>query len=286
MDLDKAIKLFEQWKTLLVTVGFVLTAILGLWTQVLTVEPWAWSWPELLFTCAVVLVPSALLIRDRVAKASRWANSEPLRLNPQSPEQLIGRSQDLDELLTALSVYPLVFLTGESGCGKSAFLRVGVQKSEIFRDRFLPIYIDMSNLDWEEDPLRILREEFSRRGGDAGLDGRGPKLDKRSGPRTYSEVLAKYCRSSGRRPLFLLDQFDDYQAQPKHRTRFLHGGTDVWRSANSIARENLFWRVLGRCLHRDAASLVSWSLAEPGTRPSAFRAYACRPMSRSFTCLL
>jgi hypothetical protein len=69
-----------------------------------------------------------------------------LKLDPRSPEQLIGRREDLDRLLNALA-NPLVFLVSESGCGKSALLRAGVAQGPAFTDRFLPIYIDMSVLD-------------------------------------------------------------------------------------------------------------------------------------------
>jgi hypothetical protein len=76
--------------------------------------------------------------------------------NPQSPQQLVGRREDLAKLLTALA-NPLVFLVSESGCGKSALLRAGVVQGPAFTQRFLPIYIDMSVLDWEDGPLRAVR---------------------------------------------------------------------------------------------------------------------------------
>ena len=47
-------------------------------------------------------------------------------------------------------------------------------------------------------------------------------------------------------PLLLLDQFDDYQAQPRHRDRFLKD--QVWRNADDIIKENNFWCLVQICL--------------------------------------
>jgi hypothetical protein len=57
-------------------------------------------------------------------RASRLVDPDALKLDPQSPQQLVGRREDLDKLLNALA-NPLVFLVSESGCGKSALLRAG-----------------------------------------------------------------------------------------------------------------------------------------------------------------
>jgi len=38
--------------------------------------------------------------------------------------------------------------------------------------------------------------------------------------------------------LLLLDQFDDYQAKPQHRERFLPRNTRIWQTADEIARNN------------------------------------------------
>jgi hypothetical protein len=40
-------------------------------------------------------------------------------------------------------------------------LRAGIAKGDAFTQRFLPIYIDMSVLDWDVGPLREVREGFA-----------------------------------------------------------------------------------------------------------------------------
>jgi hypothetical protein len=54
----------------------------------------------------------------------------------------------------------------------------------------------------------------------------------------------------------LLDQFDDYQAEPQHRERFLPKDTRIWRTAGAIARGNAFWRVLRQCLQSGTLNVV------------------------------
>ncbi len=126
--------------------------------------------------------------------------------------------------------------------------------SPAFAERFLPIYIDMSVLDWENGPLRAVREGFAR--AVPADDPARTQLEARSAPRQYSEVFADYYRRTQRRPLLLLDQFDDYQAQPRHRERFLPPETRVWRTAETTARENAFWRMVRQCLQSDTISVL------------------------------
>lgn len=253
MELEKLTKLIDQWKGLFGSITILLVTVAGLWTQLLKWNPLTWTWPEFAFALVACLVAAALTIRNRRANASRLIDPEALKLDPRSPEQLIGRREDLDRLLQALA-NPLVFLVGESGCGKSALLRAAVVQEKSFTDRFLPIYVDMSFLDWEDGPLRAVREEFSR-----ALPNDDPiraRLDAQSGPQSFVEVFGDYYRRTQRRPLLLLDQFDDYQADPRHRDRFLPKDTRVWRAADAVARDNAFWRVLRLCLQSDRVSII------------------------------
>jgi hypothetical protein len=242
-QLENLSKLILQWQGLITAIVALVTAITGLWTGLLKWDPLRWSWPELSFFVLTILLvtglwtgllnldPSkwswrepgflllaillvaGLTVRSRRASASRLIDPDALKLDPRSPEQLIGRREDLDRLLNALA-NPLVFLVSESGCGKSALLRAGVAQGPAFTDRFLPIYIDMSVLDWADGPLRAVREGFSR-----ALPADDPAratLDKQSVPTNYAQAFADYHKRMQRRPLLLLDQFDDYQAQPRH----------------------------------------------------------------------
>ena len=252
-DLDQWRKLIEKWQGLLTALGLLLSTAVGLRTNFLQWDPSAWSWREFIFALIGIVIVVVMVIRTRIAQASRLIDPEALKLDPKSPDHLIGRSESLDRLERAL-VNPLVFLVGKSGCGKSALLRAGVAQGSSFMRRFLPIYIDMSVLDWERGPLRSLRDEFS-----LSLLAEDPArglLDAGSTPEAYSDIFLDFHKRTRRRPLLLLDQFDDYQALPKHRTRFLPSETRIWRRAEEIAQDNAFWRVLRQCLDEEAVNII------------------------------
>jgi hypothetical protein len=249
----KLIDILNEWKSLALLLSGFLTAIVDVYNQLFKGGGAATPWPP--YLVSIVLIGLALFfsLRSRNASVSRLIDPEALKLDPQSPDQLIGRRDDLRRLLNAAS-NSMVFLVGESGCGKSALLRAGVCRDEDFKKRFLPIYIDMSALDWEAGPLRALREEFSR--SLPAEDAARNAISASSKAETFWSVFSEYNRRSGRRPLLLLDQFDDYQADPRHRSRFLPDDTRIWRKPADIARSNGFWRVLRECLKNDAASII------------------------------
>jgi len=87
-------------------------------------DPSASSWPEIAVAAASACVLALVAVRSRKRHVSRLLDPDALKLDPQSPEQLVGRREDLGKLLKALA-NPLVFLVSESGCGKSALLRAG-----------------------------------------------------------------------------------------------------------------------------------------------------------------
>jgi hypothetical protein len=248
MDFQKLGNLIDQWKSLLTGVLALISAAVAVYNALSGLNPLAWS-----VAAVVALLLAIVAVRSRRAHLSRLVDPDALKLDPGSPEHLVGRREDLDKLIKALA-NPLVFLLSESGCGKTALLKAGVMQASPFTQRFLPIYIDMSTLDWEDAPLRAVREGFAR-----ALPEDDParvRLDARAGPRQYAEVFDEYYRRTQRRPLLLLDQFDDYQAEPRHRQRFLPPDTRVWRNADSIARENAFWRMLRQCLQHDRISII------------------------------
>jgi hypothetical protein len=253
MDFDQLGKLVDQWKGLLTAIGLLLAAIVGIRKALIDLDLRTWSWPEISAVAVAALLLAIVAVRSRRAHTSRLIDPEALKLDPQSPEQLVGRREDLEKLLRALA-NPLVFPVSESGCGKSALLRAGVAQGPAFTQRFLPIYIDMSVLDWEDGPLRAVREGFAQ--ALASDDPARGKLDARTTPRQYAEALGEYYRRTQRRPLLLLDQFDDYQADARHRDRFLPPDTLVWQNADSIARQNRFWRMLRQCLQNGGVSII------------------------------
>ena len=161
MELEKLGKLIDQWKGLLAGIGLLLGAIVTLQKALMDLNPRTSSWAEITVAAVAIVLLGVVTVRSRKAHVSRLVDPDALKMDPQSPEQPVGRRQDLNMLLRALA-NPLVFLVSESGCGKSALLRAGVAQGPAFTQRFLPIYIDMSVLDWEDGPLRAVREGFAQ----------------------------------------------------------------------------------------------------------------------------
>ena len=128
MNPDRLIKLVAQWTDLIVKIGALIAAIGAIWTPLWTLNPWAWSWREIVFALIAGALAAVILIRSRNAHLSRLMDPEALRLDPQVPEQLVGRQDDLAKFLNALS-NRLVFLVGEVRMRKDNLLagRSGAQ---------------------------------------------------------------------------------------------------------------------------------------------------------------
>ena len=120
MDFEQLGKLVDQWKGLLAGIGLLLTAIVGILKALSDLGPWKWTGPQIAVATVAVLLLGIVTVCSRRAHVSRLVDPDALKLDPQSPEQLVGRREDLDKLLRLLA-NPLVFLVSESGCGKSAF---------------------------------------------------------------------------------------------------------------------------------------------------------------------
>ncbi len=253
VSLDALNKLIAQWGTLVAGLGALAAGIGAIWTPLTSFNPAAWSYKEFILALIAIALVVFVAVRTRSAHLARLIDPEALRLDPHAPDELVGRKKDLEKFLSVLS-NKLVFLVSESGCGKTALLQAGVVAGSEFNAKFLPIYVDMSPLDWEDGPLRELREGFLKA---LSADDRAKLLlDAQSGQKRYVDVFAEFYRQTQRRPLLLLDQFDDFQAQQRYRDQFLPSETRVWRTAEAVARDNSFWRVIRQCLQSDALTVV------------------------------
>jgi len=221
--------------------------------------PANWSWPQVLIVIGLVVLAATGAVRAIRTKPSYLLQPDKLWRDPSAPNQLIGREDDLRRLRVQL-VNRLVYLVGESGCGKTALLRAGLSRDEETLRQYLPIFIDMSPHDWSDSLLAALRDEFIRSlpADDPGRD----KLSADSEADEYAEIFGDYRVRTGRRVLLLLDQFDDFQAQPRHRHRFYPPDTGVVRTASEIKSENAFWRVLDTCLNQNALHVIVAARAE------------------------
>src|SRR5271165_3860998 len=96
---------------------------------------------------AISFVIGSLFYR-RWRKASRIKDPDALRLDPRDPKLLLGRGEDVERVAKALD-RGLVFLVGESGCGKSALLQAGLMNSPVVTAQFVPVYFNLAEIDWD-----------------------------------------------------------------------------------------------------------------------------------------
>jgi hypothetical protein len=195
---------------------------------------------------AVLVVLAIWLIAASRTKRSVLLRPEALRLDSRYPAHLVGREEDVELLKTACLDHPLVFLSGESGAGKSALVQAGLIPALNKDPRLLPLYISIWGQDWERGPAGALSDalwddlEPSDR---AALSLEAPP----DAPQLF-EILQATRQSLGRTPLLVFDQFDDYQA--RHRERFLKRKS--WLPAKALIEQNDFWRRISDLLRAES----------------------------------
>lgn len=217
--------------------------------------PWA-------LTGLLLLLGAALLGRG-LARKSRLLQPERLLIDPDNPDHLRGRTDEIRRLRAAVAARPLVFLEGESGCGKSALIRSGLipalrgAGADAARDQaLLPIYLDSYGEDWDQGPRErlvgaawaALGEERRGRLGIAAEDDLRQSLFPAQGPSLFRRIRT----TLGLVPLLILDQFDDYQVS--QRGHFLDGGR--WIGADELAAASPTWRRIRDELGQDALHLL------------------------------
>jgi hypothetical protein len=129
----------------------------------------------------------------------------------------------------------MIWLVGESGAGKSSLLRGGILPL-LRRDATkLPIYVDDWGDDWIAGPRYAVVDALN----EACREAFGPQYALINDISRAFQELGTLRSRTGRLPIAMFDQFDDYQA--RHRTKFVVGRQPVI-SANALAQRNEFWR--------------------------------------------
>jgi hypothetical protein len=245
-----------------------------------------------LLAAALVLVAVSvwvfLLSRRRYSVLQR---PEALRLERADPKHLAGRENDIEQLIRLCREQPLVFLEGESGCGKSALLQAGLVPMLKSNPELLPIYVEsLVGSDWEQNPRRFLAAALW-----SALDEPAQAaLELKTVPRADAlrGVIEAVQTKLGRIPLLILDQFDDYQN--RHQERFLSRKT--WLKPARLINQNGFWRDAQELLTSNtihlvvvtrtdtAAGLTSVRFTEPETyRLDRLQAYFIGPLLAELT---
>jgi hypothetical protein len=234
-----------------------LVAIIGLATDILDkitafqkFGPWL-SWP---FYVALFAFGIWLLYK-RGTRHSRLLKPDSLRLERDNTQHLVGRADDIANLVEQCLAKQVVFLEGESGSGKSALVRAGLLPKLKEEKTLLPLMLSDRWIDeWERGPFQALRSAVimsATAGSDPSVA--SPDGQLRFGLRnltTLSDVeraLALLNDHTTQTPLIIFDQFDDYQA--RNRQRFLRN--KIWLDPATLRQTNAFWDMVARLVEQE-----------------------------------
>lgn len=219
------------------------------------------AWVSRGVAMALVVAVGSLLWRSfrRFAEASRVERPDAFTLRPQGPESLIGRTEDLDQLVKTVKRNRLTLLDGESGCGKSALVSAGLIPVLQRSDGLLPVTISDWGDDWERGPFSAALEALFNALSSAERE----RLKWTASPDLAADTpqlaanLALQLRAVveilDRRPLVVADQFDDYQA--RHRRHFVDSGGS-WIAPAVLTSANRFWDVIATALRERRVHLL------------------------------
>jgi hypothetical protein len=218
------------------------------------VERWP-PWLFWLFPLALFVLGLWLLIKWRT-RHSRLLKPDALRLDRDNPEHLVGRVEEISNLLQQCLAKQIIFLEGESGSGKSALVRAGLLP-RLKKDETSILPLMLSDLwvdDWERGPSQALRNAIVKSGAFGGhatatSADKNPKHATRplSTLADVEKELARLSDEQMRTPLIIFDQFDDYQV--RNLDRFLPNKT--WVDPATLQRHNPFWEMVARLIEGD-----------------------------------
>jgi hypothetical protein len=156
-----------------------------------------------------------------------------------------GREEDCRQLVESVRRYPLLWVSGESGSGKSSLLRLGLVPALREKD-FVPLYIDNWGSDWEAGPIASvmaeLQNEVKLLGAELAVTAR-PKASDLAG------YLEQAATKLSRQPVLILDQFDDYIVD--NIDRFRPPGGLLIATAIELEHLNSFWKQIARLLRHN-----------------------------------
>jgi hypothetical protein len=225
---------------------------------------------------AVVVLGVIGLVRTYSTR-SRLLRPDQFTLDPDNPRHLKGRETDVKDLLDNCVNAPLVELTGESGSGKSALVRSGLIPAIEKDKRLRPFYLDCYGQDWESGPLDILTGVLQR---DLTADERAALgLTHPVSRDDVFPLLGEFQEKTGRAPLIVFDQFDDYQAAQRERFRHNNGN---WLKPATVEKNNPFWKNVSEHLNagRLKALLVTRADMASGLSAVRFCESESRPLDR------
>ena len=252
MKRDRVSTTLEALAGIVITISGLLTAVLTFFeksSEVIALPKAVGNWAFWLGAGILCLLGSRLFVRSRI-KPSALLKPEAMRLFAANPHHLIGRQDEIAQLERLCLDHTLIFLTGESGAGKTALVQAGLAPVLRANRRFLPLYVQVWGQDWEEGPRVATAQALwngltAEQREDAGLekfpDGLGQLF----------EHLLAIRQTLGITPLLIFDQFDDYQT--RHRIHFFAEQGRTWLSAAAVRERNVFWDGVAGLLNSDRA---------------------------------
>lgn len=201
-------------------------------------------------------------LRKHVAWVRRSSRlRDPQALSLQARRIFVGRESEVSAVAGLCAQSPLVFMVGSSGVGKS-YLTTERLIPRLRQDaQLFPLYVGLWGDDWEEGPAAMLAR--------AAVDELGGHMTVPQDPAIVVGAIAATLYTTGRTPLLIFDQFEDYQA--RHFERFVRNGRLL--AATELVADNAFWRSVAaelakkvvRCLFvfRDTSLSESVRFGEP-----------------------
>jgi hypothetical protein len=212
------------------------------------------SWAAWIGYVALFLLGLWLLIKWRT-RHSRLLRPDALRLERDNIEHLVGRADDIQNLLQQCLTKQIVFLEGESGSGKSALVRSGLLPRLKDDKSILPLLLaDLWVDQWDRGPFQALKIAMIKSGAFGPNAAVSPTEDDAKPPSRslftlvdIEQHIARLNNEAGCTALIIFDQFDDYQA--RNRERFLPNKT--WIDPETLRRDNPFWETVARLVEKE-----------------------------------
>jgi hypothetical protein len=218
-----------------------------------------------------------------VARTSHLLRRERFDLRVRSPDDLLGRENDVEDLIDITQNFSLVFIDGESGSGKSSLIQYGFVPAVKETLTLLPVLVSRYSGDWDTglsliayDAIWVALKDVERNR--LGLTEREPVGSVNAD--TIGKILRDIAKLLGRQTLLIFDQFDDYQLA--NRSKFVTK-QGAWISAARTKSANKFWGVVYDSLTQQQAKLLFVVRSDASTGLHSVRfteANAVRPVLR------
>lgn len=172
-------------------------------------------------------------------------------VKPAAPRSIqstfVGRDAETSELTTLVLATPVVWITGESGAGKSWLVSKGLLPSLKSHSKCVPLCMDRWDADWEQGLTRALASALEASSKE------GPSIADVNDLEAVFAALRHLLAPIGTTAILVFDQFDDYLIQ--HRDRFLsRSGRCI--SSEKLRATNRFWEELGKLIFAGSAHCV------------------------------